>query len=123
MYLPRGLHPVGMDLHAESSFIDGVEEPYETPEQKRRRACIVVPPAATRVFTAGEKIYELCKSNHNRREVSGQYGRGYSLGRWSVWKSRFGSIAAAEGFGVGVCDIVQQAAGKMDGIDGGLEYL
>ena len=100
--------------------MDGVEESYDTLEQ-RRRAYTVVPPAATWVLIAGEKIYELCKSNHNRNELLGQYGRGYSLGRWSVWKKRFGLIAATEGLGVGVCEIAQQAAGTMESIDGGLK--
>lgn len=66
-------------------------------------------------------VYELCKSNHNQEELLGQYGRGYSLGRRSTWKVRLGLIAATEGLEVGVCDTAQQAAGKMDSIDGGLK--
>lgn len=34
MYLACGIHPIGMDLHAETSLMEGVEESYDTPEQK-----------------------------------------------------------------------------------------
>lgn len=120
MYLASGIHPIGMELHAESSLMDGVEDPYNTPEQ-RCRADTVIPPAATWVLLAGEKIYKLCKNNHDRTELLGQYGRGYSLGRWNVWKKRFDLIATTEDLSDTVRDFAQRAAGKMDSIDGGLE--
>ena len=120
LYLARGIRSIGMDLHAEGSLMDGVEEPYDTPEQ-RRRAATVVPPASTWVLFAGEAIYKLCKNEHNRREDLGQYGRGYSLGRWIVWKKKFGVIGAMESLEQGVREIAQRAASEMSRIDSGAQ--
>ena len=118
LYLARGLRSIGMDLHAEDSLMDGLEEPYDTPEQ-RRRAATVVPPASTWILLAGEAIYEFCKKEHKRREGLGQYGRGYSLGRWVVWKEKFGLIGALGNLEQSVRRIAQKAASEMNRVDGG----
>lgn len=91
MYLARGKQPVGMLFHAGISLMQGIEVHCQTPDQQRR-AATYVPPAATWILLAGERIYELCKSDSNRRGGApgstpdgDQWlwgkGRGYSLGR------------------------------------------
>ena len=128
MYLARGRQPLGMPFHAEVSLMHGIEVPCQTLEQ-RRRAVIYVPPAATWVLLAGEAIYELCKNDHDRKDGApgstsygdewlwGQ-GRGYSLGRWALWKKRFGEIASAKELKEGVTDIAAKAALEMERVGG-----
>ena len=115
-----------MTWHAEASFVSGVEVPYQTPDQQRE-AEIYVPPAATWILLAGEKIHELCKSDYNRQERGRSSGamaswlwcgdRGYSLGRWEYWKQRFGEIAMTQGFQDGVKDFAGRALSKMGMIE------
>ncbi|MCJ1268949.1 hypothetical protein MMC22_008837, partial [Lobaria immixta] len=126
IYLNRGKQPVGMTCHAEASFMSGVETPYQTPDQQRE-AEIYVPPAATWILLAGEKIHELCKGDYNRHEPARPSGamaswlwcgdRGYSLGRWEYWKQRFGEIAMTQGLQDGVKDLARRALSKMDMIE------
>lgn len=65
MYLARGKQLIGMLFHAEISLMQGIEEPCQTPDQQRL-AAMYVPPAATWILLAGERIYEHCKSDFNR---------------------------------------------------------
>jgi hypothetical protein len=128
MYLARGKQPIGMAFHAEVSFIQSVEVPCQTPEQQRR-AGMYVPPAATWVLLAGQSIHELCKSDYHRKDgAPGSVwdgdewlwgkGRGYSLGRWTFWKKRFGEIATTQGLKDDVKDIAARAASEMGIIEG-----
>jgi len=114
LYLAHGLQPIGMSFHAEVSFMEGIEVPYGTPEQQRR-APTNVPPAATWILLAGEKIYELCKSNLDRKDDK---GRGYTLARWALWKKRFGEIANTEQLNGSVKHIAARAFSEMKRIEG-----
>lgn len=111
LYLAHGQRDIGMPFHAEVSLMDGVQEPYQTQEQQRR-AATNVPPAATWILLAGEKIYELCK---NRKA---EKGRGFSLRRWALWKEKFGEIAANEGLDDRVRDFASRAALEMGRVEG-----
>lgn len=113
LYLAHGTQQIGMAFHAEVGLMHGVEEPYQTPEEQRR-APTNVPPAATWILLAGEKIYELCKANLYRKD---DQGRGYSLDRWALWKKRFGEIANVRGLTDGVKDIASKAASEMKRIE------
>lgn len=110
LYLAHGEHDIGMPFHAEVSLMEGVETPYQTHEQQRR-ALTNVPPAATWILLAGEKVYELCKNGKDDK------GRGFSLGRWDLWKAEFGEIAANEGLDGRVRDIASKAAAEMGKIE------
>lgn len=126
--LSRGKQSVGMLFHAEISFMEGVEVAHRTPDQQRR-AAMYVPPAATWILLAGEKIFEFCKSDYNRKDsppgstpdgdewLWGK-GRGYSLGRWAFWKRRFGEIAMTQGLQDGIKDIAARANSNMGKIEG-----
>jgi len=111
LYLVRGHTSIGMSSRAEFSIMDGIELPYQTPEQQRR-AKTLVPPAAEWILLAGEKIYELCKDGRD------QQGRGYSLYRWALWKRGFVEIAANKGLTDDVKHIASQTAFKMEKIEG-----
>ena len=100
-----------MPFHAEVSFMEGIEVPYQTPEQQRR-AATVVPPAATWILLAGGKVYELCKSGKDDK------GRGFSMGKWVLWKEKFGEIAANQELGDDVRDIASKAVDEMERIEG-----
>lgn len=127
LYLARGKQPVGMLFHAEISLMQGIEVPYETPDQQRR-AAMYVPSAATWILLAGEKMHELCKSDYDRKDGAkgptpygdewlwGK-GRGYSLGRWALWKKRFGEITMTQGLQDDVKDLAARAASKMGEIE------
>ena len=128
MYLARGKQPLGMPFNAEVSLMEGVEGRYQTPE-RRRRAAMYVPPAATWVLLAGERIYELCKSDHDRKDGAGgstsdcgewlwKKGRGYSLERWAFWKQQFSEIATTQGLKDDVKDIAARAAAAMEKTEG-----
>lgn len=125
MYLARGKQPIGMPFHAEVSLMQGIEVPCQTPEQQRQ-AAMYVPPAATWILLAGERIYELCKNDHDRKDSDPGLGdewlwgkgRGYSLGRWAFWKKRFGEIATTQGLKDDVKDIAARAASEMEKIEG-----
>lgn len=89
LYLAHGTRDLGMPFHAEVSFMDGVEEAYQTPEEQKR-ARVNVPPTATWIFLAGEEIHELCRINYHRIADMSPYskslwkgGNGYSLERWA----------------------------------------
>lgn len=128
MYLAHGRQLLGMPFHAEVSLMHGIEVPCQTLEQQRR-AVIYVPPAATWMLLAGEAIYELCKNDHDRKDGApgstsygdewlwGQ-GRGYSLGRWTLWKKRFGEIASAKELEDSVTGIAAKAAFEMERVGG-----
>ena len=111
LYLNHGQKDIGMSFHAEVSLMEGIEVPYQTSEQQRR-AATVVPPAATWILLAGVKVYELCKSGKDNK------GRGFSLGRWALWKEKFGDIATNQGLGDVVRDIASKAACEMGRIEG-----
>lgn len=114
LYLAHGRQPIYMSFHAEVGLMEGVEVPYQTPEQQRR-APTNVPPAATWILLAGEKIYELCQNSHDRKD---DQGRGYSLERWALWKRRFGEIANIQALTAGVKDIASKAVVEMNRIEG-----
>lgn len=114
LYLAYGRQSIGMPFHAEVSLMEGIEVPYQTPEQQRR-AATNVPPAATWVLLAGEKIYELCTNDYDREDDK---GRGYSLGRWALWKKRFRETAENQELTVVVKDIASKAASEMERIAG-----
>ena len=128
VYLALGRQPIGMPMHAEISLMQGIEVPYQTVEQQRR-AVMYVPPAATWVLLASEKIFELCKTDHDRQDgAPGSTpegdewlwgnGRGYSLGRWTFWKKRFSEIAIITELKGDLMDIAARAASEMDKIEG-----
>ena len=114
LYLAHGRQSIGMPFHAEVSLMEGIEVPYQTPEQQRR-GMTNVPPAATWVLVAGEKIYELCKNDYDRKDDK---GRGYSLGRWALWKKRFSEIAENQELKDGIKDVALRAASEMERIEG-----
>lgn len=126
MYLARGKQPVGMLVHAEISLMQGIEVHCQTSDQ-HRRAAMYVPPAATWILLAGERIYEFCKSDSNRKDGAPGLtpdgdewlwgkGRGYSLGRWELWKKRFGEIATMQ-LPDGVKDLAARASSEMGQIE------
>ena len=127
-YLALGRHPIGMPFHAEVSLMQGIEVPCQTLEQQQR-AATGVPQAATWVILAGERIYELCKIDYDRKDgapgstwIGDEWlwgkGRGYSLGRWALWKKRFREIATIQELKDGVKDIAARAASEMERIEG-----
>ena len=107
--------------------MQGIEVPYQTPEQQRR-ALMFVPPAATWVLIAGKRIYELCKMDHNCQDSApgstsngdewlwGK-GRGYCFGRWGLWKSRFSAITTAQALKDIVKGIAARARSEMDKVE------
>ena len=129
IYLARAKQPpLGMPFHAEVSLMHGVEVPYETPDQQRY-AAMYVPAAVTWILLAGQRVYELCKCDYNRKDGAPGLlrdenewlwgkGRGYSLGRWALWKKRFGEIAITQGLQDGVRDLAARAISKMGDIEG-----
>lgn len=126
MHLARGKQPVGMSFHAEISLMQGIEVPYQTSEQQGR-GVMNVPPAATWILLAGEKIHELCKSDHDRKDgAPGSVpanewlwgkGRGFSVGRWELWQKRFGEIAGTQGLRDDVRDLAARANSEMERIE------
>ena len=126
MYLVRGKQPVGMSFHAEISLMQGIEVRYQTPDQQRH-GVMDVPPAATWILLAGEKIHELCKSDHDRKDgalgsvLANEWlwgkGGGYSVGRWELWKKRFGEIAGTQGLLYDVGDLAARADSEMERIE------
>lgn len=125
MSLARGKDHGGMAYHAEISLMQGIEGGCQTPDMQRC-AAMYVPPAATWILLAGERIYELCKSDFNRNDRrKGMWGdrglwgkgRGYSLGRWALWKKTFGEIATTQGLPDGVKDLAAKATSEMDKIE------
>ena len=120
MYLARGGQSVGMHFHAEVSLMVGIEEPYQTADL-RRYAVRYVPPAATWILLAGETIYGLCKSDPKsvpKDEWVWGKSPGYSVGRWALWKKRFGELAIREGLEDRVKDLAARAVSEMDRIEG-----
>lgn len=96
-----------MPFHAEVTLLEGVDDsPYQTLEQQRR-APALVPPAATWILLAGEKIYELCRYGNPAEE------RWYSMKRWDSWKRRFADIAANQWLTPNVREIASKAALEM----------
>ena len=110
LYLTHGQKDIGMSFHAEMSLVEAIEVPYQNVEQQRR-AATVVPPAATWILLAGVKIHELCKSGKDDKS------RGYSMGRWALWKEKFGEIATNRELGDDVRNIASKAAGEMERIE------
>ena len=127
-YLTLGKIDIGMPSNTEYSLMQGIEVPYRSLEQQRR-AVMYVPPASTWILIAGETIYKLCKSDYdfldngpgstpdNDEWLWGK-SRGYSLGRWSFWKKRFGEIAATEELKGDVKEIAARAAFEMEKLAG-----
>ena len=114
LFLAHGRQSIGMPFHAEVSLMEGIEEPYQTPQQQRR-AATNVPPAATWILLAGEKIYELCTKDYDRDD---DQGRGYSLERWALWKKRFRETAENQALTDAFKDIASRAASEMERIAG-----
>ena len=110
LYLTHGQKDIGMSFHAEVSLMEGIEVLYQTPEQQRR-AATVVPPAATWIFFAGGKIYEICTRGKDDK------GRGFSMGRWALWKEKFDEIAANQELGDNVRNVASKAAAEMERIE------
>ncbi|KAM0805367.1 hypothetical protein BDR22DRAFT_817322 [Usnea florida] len=127
-YLTRGKIDVGMSFFAEVSLMQGIEVHCQSFKQQRR-AVMYVPPASTWILVAGETIYELCKADYdflnngpgatpdNDEWLWGK-SRGYSLGRWSFWKMRFGEIAMTEGLKDDLKEIAARAAFEMNKLAG-----
>lgn len=114
-----------MTFHAEVSLMHGIEVPYQTPDQQRCSK-MYVPLAATWMLHAGEKIYQLCKSDYDRKDgapgsIGDEWlwskGRGYSLERWALWKKRFGEIAMTDGLQDGVKEFAARASSEMGQIE------
>ena len=114
LHLAHGRLSVGMPFHAEISLIEGIEVPYQTPEQQRR-AVTNVPPAATWVLLAGGEMHELCTNDYKRQD---DRGRGYSLWRWALWTKRFREIAENQELEDVVTDVASKAAFEMGRIAG-----
>lgn len=108
-YLSQGKTDLGMAWHAEVSFMNALDDPYDTCEQQYW-AGLFVPVAATWFIQAATKIYDMC------RDSTGV--RGYSLRRWAFWKCRFLEIAANEDFMISIRDMASRAASKMNKVDG-----
>ena len=70
-----------------------------------------MPPAATWILLAGGKIYELCKSGKDEKS------RGFSMGRWALWKEKFGEIAVNRELGDDVGNIASKAVSEMERIE------
>ena len=85
LYLDNGQVDLGMSSQAEISFMTGLEQPYKTIDEQRR-AKTLVPPAALWMHYGGKKIYQLCQHGTTRK------GRGFSLDRWKLWKTKFAEI-------------------------------
>lgn len=113
LYLASGKNEIGMSNHAEGSLLESIETPYETVEQ-RQRASVVIPPAVIWILLAGEKIRALCQADHGRNDSK---GRGYSLGRWAIWKTAFGEIARNEALDDGIRDVASKAVDEMERIE------
>ena len=133
MYLDRGKQSANMPFHAIGGIAEGVEAPYQTPEDFRNGA-MYIPSAATWILLAGTKIYELCKNNHDRKsslyrkdrsrgfvaneaDYEWHNDRGYSLERWAFWKKRFGEIKMLQGLQDDVKDLAGKAFIKMNEIE------
>lgn len=126
MYFARGKQLIGMLFHAEISLMQGIEDPCQTPDQQQL-AAMYVPPAATLILLAGERIYEHCKSDFNRMDGAPGLipddewlwgkGRSYCLGRWAFWKKRFGEIATTQGLLDSVKDLAARAVSEMGKIE------
>lgn len=128
MYLVDGKQSIGMPFHAEVSLMQGIEVPCETPEQQRCTS-MYVPPAATWILLAGKSIYQLCKTDYNRKDGApgstpdnvvwlwGK-GRGFGLERWAFWKGRFNDISGTQNLSDEVRDIASRAASAMDKCEG-----
>ncbi|KAI9779301.1 MAG: hypothetical protein M1816_003614 [Peltula sp. TS41687] len=128
IYLARGRQPVGIWWHAEVSFMSAVEVLCQIPAQQRR-ATMYVPPAATWILLAGEGILDFCRTDFDRadgakgatsygHEWPWGKGRGFSMARWALWKTRFGEIATTQGLKDDVKDIAARAAAEMARIAG-----
>lgn len=72
--------------------------PYKT-EQQQRLGATYLPPTASWIHFAGNRIYNLCKKYYDRLDVRAgstligsvwlwRKGRGYSSGRWAFWIRR-----------------------------------
>lgn len=116
-----------MPYHALFGITSGVEEGYRTPEEYRNGA-IFIPSAATWFLIAGKKIYELCKSNHRRKDGLRYFfgekqdhewreDSGYCLERWAFWRKRFGEIKMTQGLRDDVKDIAGRAFIKMGEVE------
>ncbi|MCJ1268710.1 hypothetical protein MMC22_008598 [Lobaria immixta] len=92
-----------------------------------------VPPAATWILFAGERIYELCKSSVSSDDGApatvpvdewlwGE-GRSYSLERWALWKKRFGDVAMTQGLQDDVKDLAGRAMFKMGKVESQKEVM
>lgn len=83
-----------------------------------------VPPAASWMLFAGERIYELCKSSISCDDgvpatvewLWGE-GRSYSLGRWALWKKIFGEVAMTQGLQDNVKDLAGRAMSEMGKVE------
>ncbi|KAE8381114.1 hypothetical protein BDV26DRAFT_289817 [Aspergillus bertholletiae] len=121
-YLNRVPHVTSWSSYSEDCLMQALEGPYETPEP-RARAAMYVPPAATWILLAGDRIYSLCKNEYGRSEITSggdQFwwrGRGFSLQRWAFWKQRFGEIAAAEGLDDHVLGYARKAIAEIERIE------
>lgn len=126
MCLARGNQVIGMLFHAKVSLGEVIEVACQTPDQQRL-AAMYVPPATTWILLAGERLYEVCKSDLNREDGAIGYvpldvwlwgkGQGYSLEWWAFWKKGFGEIATTQGLLDGVKDLAARAVSEMDKIE------
>ena len=84
----------------------------QIPEQQRR-ALTVVPQAAPWILLAGDTIYKLCKDD----DRSDDEGRGYSLGRWTMWNRKFVEITVTQALSDCAKDIASRAKSEMGRIE------
>ena len=112
-YLVRNFeNDVSMACYVGESLHQGVVEPCETPEQQYT-AVVYLPPAATWILIAGEKLHQLCKGDDRARRMKLQF----SLEKWALWRRRFGEIAAAGLLDGRLLDFASRAADEMARID------
>lgn len=126
-------------LHMPTLEIDNVStspsSPAPLPRHNSAHVSInrYVPPAASWILFAGERIYELCKSSVSCDDGApatvpvdewlwGE-GRSYSLGRWALWKKRFGEVAMTQGLQDDVKDAAGRAMSKMGKVESQKEVM
>ena len=97
-----------MQFHALVRIGHGLNEPYDTPAQ-RRRASTVVPPAAQWILLAGAKIHQLCTQGEYDRDVD------FNMDRWVFWMGQFREVSIVQ-------YLAERAVSKMDHLENLVEH-
>jgi len=98
--MARAKYDMGMSFHAISAMVEGVERPYDAKREVQHEWSMHLPPAATWVLIAGEKLYELCFSDVVPRYANTHAtklkwgGRAFCAERWALWKQQFQTLAS-----------------------------